>query len=165
MAALGASCLVIGRNGAVVIDEAWSLLQDRFGRSVVDRMGRLARDQHYMVMMLSQKADEFVDAGIEDFVGKVYVLAVGARNEGSGRDSQAQAACRLANQPLDGRMHARMMHDRYVDPDSRAPDWESLYPLRDPETGGLLRGSVAYLQVGDAASAIPVVVRVDGSLD
>lgn len=165
MAALGASCLVIGRNGAVVIDEAWSLLQDRFGRSVVNRMGRLARDQHYMVMMLSQKADEFVDAGIEDFIGKVYVLAVGARNEGAGRDSQAQAACRLANQPLDGRMHARMMHDKYVDPDSRAPDWESLYPLRDPETGELRRGSVAYLQVGDAASAIPVVVRVDGSLD
>lgn len=165
MAALGASCLVIGRNGAVVIDEAWSLLQDRFGRSVVNRMGRLARDQHYMVMMLSQKADEFVDAGIEDFIGKVYVLAVGARNEGAGRDSQAQAACRLANQPLDGRMHARMMHDKYVDPDSRAPDWESLYPLRNPKTGELRRGSVAYLQVGDAASAIPVVVRVDGSLD
>lgn len=165
MAALAASCLVIGRNGAVVIDEAWSLLQDRFGQSIVNRMGRLARDQHYAVMMLSQKADEFVDAGIADFVGKVYILAIGARNEGGGRDSQAQAACRLANQPLDGRMHARMMHDKYLDPDSRAPDWESLYPLRDPETGELLRGSVAYVQMGDAASAIPVQVRIDKSLD
>ncbi|MBT1164834.1 hypothetical protein [Bifidobacterium felsineum] len=164
MAALAASCLVIGRNGAVVVDEAWSLLQDRFGRSIVNRMGRLARAQHYILMMLSQKADEFVDAGIEDFVGKTYVLAIGARNEGTGRDSQAQAACRLANQPLDGRMHARMMHDRYLDPDSRAPDWESLYPLKDPKTGKLLRGSVAYMQVGDAASAIPVEVRVDKSL-
>ncbi|KAA8826982.1 Hint domain-containing protein [Bifidobacterium myosotis] len=165
MAALGASCLVIGRNGVVVVDEAWSLLQDRFGQSVVNRMGRLARDQHYVVMMLSQKADEFVNAGVEDFVGKVYVLAIGARNEGAGRDSQAQAACRLANQPLDGRMHARMMHDRYLDPDSRAPDWESLYPLKDPKTGDLLRGSVAYMQVGDAASAIPVEIRIDRSLD
>lgn len=165
MAALGASCLVIGRNGVVVVDEAWSLLQDRFGQSIVNRMGRLARDQHYVVMMLSQKADEFVNAGVEDFVGKVYVLAIGARNEGSGRDSQAQAACRLAGQPLDGRMHARMMHDRYLDPDSRAPDWESLYPLKDPKTGDLLRGSVAYMQVGDAASAIPVEIRIDRSLD
>ncbi|MBT1161835.1 ATP-binding protein [Bifidobacterium sp. SO1] len=164
MIAIAASCQAIGRNGAVVIDEAWSLLQDRYGRSVVERMGRLARAQHYAVMMLSQKADEFVDAGLEDFVGKTYVLAIGARNEGSGRDSQAQAACRLANQPLDGRMHARMMHDRWLDPDSRAPDWESLYPLKDPKSGELLRGSIAYMTVGDAASAIPVEIRIDPTL-
>lgn len=165
MAAIAASCLVIGRSGVVIIDEAWSLLQDRYGRSVVNRMGRIARDQHYMVMLLSQKADEFVDSGVENFVGKTYVLAVGARNEGNGRDSQAQAACRLANQPLDGRMHARMMHDKWLDPESKAPDWESLYPLKEPTTGKLLRGAIAYLQVGDAASAIPVEVRIDPTLE
>lgn len=164
MVAIGASSLVIGRDGMFVGDEAWSLLLDDFGRSVVARMGRLGRAQHYMAFLLSQKVDEFVDAGLDDFIGKVYVMAIGAKNEGSGRDSQAEAACRLAGQPLDGRMHARMMHDKYVDPDSRAPDWDSLYALRDPDTGRLLRGSIAYLSTGGGAPAIPVEVRVPDTL-
>ena len=105
MVAIGASSLVIGRDGMFVGDEAWSLLLDDFGRSVVARMGRLGRAQHYMAFLLSQKVDEFVDAGLDDFIGKVYVMAIGAKNEGSGRDSQAEAACRLAGQPLDGRIH------------------------------------------------------------
>ena len=164
MVAIGASSLVIGRDGMFVGDEAWSLLLDDFGRSVVARMGRLGRAQHYMAFLLSQKVDEFVDAGLDDFIGKVYVMAIGAKNEGSGRDSQAEAACRLAGQPLDGRMHARMMHDKYVDPDSRAPDWDSLYALFDPDTGRLLRGSIAYLSTGGGAPAIPIEVRVPDTL-
>lgn len=163
MAAVAASCLAVGRYGAVVIDEAWSLLQDRYGRSVVNRMGRLARDQKYVFMLLSQKADEFVEAGVQDFAGKTYVLALGAKNEGTGRDSQAQAACRLTHQPLDGAMHARMLHSQWLDPESRRPDMESLYAQTDPATGALLRGSIAYLQVGDEP-AIPVEVRIDPSL-
>lgn len=164
MTAVGASSLIIGRNGVLIVDEAWSLLLDDYGKNLVNRMGRLARDQHYSVCMLSQKAKEFVDAGIQSFIGKVYVLAIGGRNEGAGRGSEAEAACQLANQPVDGRMHERMMHDRYIDPDSRAPDYESLYALKDPKTGRLLRGSIAYFQVGDAASAIPVEIRVDPKL-
>ena len=39
MAALGASASIIGRNGFLVVDEAWSLLGDRFGISVVNSMG------------------------------------------------------------------------------------------------------------------------------
>lgn len=164
MMAIGASSLIVGRNGVFVGDEAWSLLLDDFGRSVIDRMGRLGRAQHYMALFLSQKADEFVEAGVQDYVSKVYVMAIGAKNEGSGRESQAEAACRLAGQPLDGRMHARMMHDRFVDPDSRAPDWDSLYALRDPDTGRLLRGSIAYLSTGGGAPAIPIEVRVPDTL-
>ena len=61
-------------------------------------------------------------------------------------------------------MHARMMHDKYVDPDSRAPDWDSLYALFDPDTGRLLRGSIAYLSTGGGAPAIPVEVRVPDTL-
>lgn len=164
MAMVGASGLLVGRYGVLVMDEAWSVLMDDYGRSLVNRMGRLMRDQRYSMLMLSQKAGEFVDAHMEDFIGKTYSLAVGGRNEGSGRESEAQAACRLANQPLDGRMHARMMRDRVVDPDSRAPDPESLYALTDASSGALLRGSIAYMQVGDQASAIPVEVRVDPKL-
>lgn len=164
MMAIGASSLIVGRNGVFVGDEAWSLLLDDFGRSVIDRMGRLGRAQHYMALFLSQKADEFVEADVQDYVSKVYVMAIGAKNEGSGRESQAEAACRLAGQPLDGRMHARMMHDRFVDPDSRAPDWDSLYALRDPDTGRLLRGSIAYLSTGGGAPAIPIEVRVPDTL-
>ena len=163
MAAVAASCLAVGRYGAVVIDEAWSLLQDRYGRSVVNRMGRLARDQKYVFVLLSQKADEFVEAGVQDFTGKTYVLALGAKNEGAGRDSQAQAACRLTHQPLDGAMHERMLHSRWLDPKSKRPDMESLFAQEDPDTGGLLRGSIAYLQVGDEP-AIPVEIRIDPSL-
>lgn len=164
MVAMGASCLICGRNGMFVCDEAWSLLLDDFGRSVVNRMGRLGRAQHYMALFLSQKADEFVDAGIQEYTSRVYCMALGARNEGEGRDSQAQAACRLMNQPLDGRMHERMMHDRVIDPDSRQPDYESLYALTDPNDGHLLRGSIAYVASGDAGPAIPVEIRVADSL-
>lgn len=164
---LGGSSAMIGRNGFVIQDEAWSILGDQYGVSVAQRAGRLARAQHYQPVLMSQKIDEFLDAGLSEFMGRGIVLAVAARNEqdglGRGELSQAQAVCKLMNQPLDGTLHERLTHSRVLDAESQAPDWGSLYPLRDPKTGNLLRGSIAYY-VGEDSHAVPVEVRVDDSL-
>ena len=77
--------------------------------------------------------------------------------------SQAQAVCRLFNQPLDGRLHARMMHARVLDEESREPDPESLYALVDPKSGRIIRGSIPYY-IGVDGSAIPVEVNVPDEL-
>lgn len=164
MAALGATAAIMGRNGVLIVDEAWSLLGDEFGVGLVTRMGRLARAQHYLPVFASQKVDEFVDAGLEDFVGRGLALGMGVRNEGgSTGESQAQAVCRLFNQPEDGRLHERMMHARVLDTESEAPDWQSLYALFDPADGRLLRGTICYY-MGVDGSAIPVEVRISRDL-
>ena len=95
MAALGASASIIGRNGVLVVDEAWSLLGDRFGVSVVNRMGRLARDQHYMPVFASQKVTEFVEAGLQDFMGRGIAMAMAPRRSSPAwsRRPSRPAAC------------------------------------------------------------------------
>lgn len=164
MAALGAGAAIQGRNGFLIVDEAWSLLGDRFGASLVNRIGRLARAQHYFPIFASQKVDEFVNVGLQDFVGRGIILGLGARNEGGTTgESQAQAVCRLFNIPPDGRLHERMMHARVLDAESQEPDYESLYALVDPHTGRIVRGSVPYY-VGPEGDAIPVEVNVPDEL-
>ena len=105
-----------------------------------------------------------MDAGLEDFVGRGLALGMGVKNEGgSTGESQAQAVCRLFNQPEDGRLHERMMHARVLDTESEAPDWQSLYALFDPADGRLLRGTICYY-MGVDGSAIPVEVRISQDL-
>lgn len=159
MMALGAAGSVMGRNGLFVQDEAHLILGDEFGRSVAQRQGRLARAQNYLPVYMSQKIDEFVNARLVEFIGRGIILPVSAKNEKSGEVSQAQAACRLFDLPDNGRMHARMRHKAVLDDESKAPDWESLYALRDPDDNRLLRGSIPYY-VGLAGDAIPVECRI-----
>lgn len=159
MAALGAAGAIIGRNGFVVIDEAWALLGDAYGAAIFERFGRLARAQKYLPIAASQKVDEFVDAGVSEYISRGLILGLPSRNEQSGRVSQAQAACMLFNQPTDGRLHARLTHEKVLDMESNEPDWDSLYALADPRSGRLLRGPVAYY-VGLDGHAIPVEVRI-----
>lgn len=167
MAALGASASIIGRNGFLVVDEAWSLLGDRFGVSVVNSMGRLARDQHYFPVFASQKVTEFVQAGLQDFTGRGIALAMGSKAEFAGQESQTEQVCRLFGQSEDGVMAERMTHDRELkaDPGTRggAPDRRSLYALFDPDTGRLERGSVGYY-IGLDKSAVPVEIRISDKL-
>lgn len=163
MAALGASASIVGRNGVLVVDEAWSLLGDRFGFSVVDRMGRLARDQHYMPVFASQKVTEFVEAGLQDFMGRGIAMAMGSKSEFSGLESQTGQTCRLFGQPEDGEMAERMSHDKTLASDSQEPDRRSLYALFDPATGELERGSIGYY-IGLDKTAIPVEIRISDKL-
>ena len=163
MAALGASASIIGRNGVLVVDEAWSLLGDRFGVSVVNRMGRLARDQHYMPVFASQKVTEFVEAGLQDFMGRGIAMAMGSKAEFSGMESQTEQTCRLFGQPEDGEMAERMSHDQTLDSESNEPDRQSLYALFDPDTGELVRGSIGYY-IGLDKTAIPVEIRISDKL-
>lgn len=159
MAALGSAGAIIGRNGFVVIDEAWALLGDEFGAAIVERFGRLARAQKYLPILASQKVNEFVDTGVSEFISRGLILALPARNEKSGRVSQAQAACMLFDQSTTGRLHERLTHEKVLDVESNEPDYDSLYALSDPATGRLLRGPIAYY-VGLDGHAIPVEVRI-----
>lgn len=163
MAALGSAAAVAGRDGYLVIDEAWSLLGDQFGVQVCNRMGRIARDQHYMFLLASQKVDEFNNAGLQDFIGRGILHGFGSKNEMSGRGSQVDAALELFNQTDNARLRSRLAEDPFTNPETHAPNWASLYPCRDPKTGRLLRGSIGYY-VGLDGSAIPVEININNSL-
>lgn len=159
MMALGGAGAVMGRNGFVIMDEAHLLLGDDFGRSVAERGGRLARAQGYLPVYLSQKIDEFVKAGLTEYIGRGIILPVSAKNERAGVMSQAQAACRLFNLPEDGRLHDRMREPRESNPEEHTPNFESLYAQVDHDTGRVLRGSVPYY-VDLTGSATPVVADI-----
>lgn len=163
MAALGSAAAVAGRDGYLVIDEAWSLLGDQFGVQVCNRMGRIARDQHYMFLLASQKVDEFNNAGLQDFIGRGILHGFGSKNEMSGRGSQVDAALELFNQTDNARLRSRLAEDPFTNPETHAPNWASLYPCRDPKSGRLLRGSIGYY-VGLDGSAIPVEININNSL-
>ena len=159
MMALGAAGAVMGRNGFIIVDEAHLILGDDFGKGIVERQGRLARAQNYLPVYLSQKIDEFVAADLTEYINRGIVLPVSAKNESSGRTSQAQAACALFDIPEDSPMHERMKEAKETDPESHRPNAASLYALVDPDSKRVVRGSVPYY-IGASGDAIPVEARI-----
>ncbi|MFQ7494054.1 MAG: hypothetical protein ACLRL4_10755 [Bifidobacterium bifidum] len=162
MAALGGAGAIIGRNGFVVIDEAWALLGDEYGAAIVERFGRLARAQHYLPILASQKVNEFLESGVSDYISRGLILGMSARNEASGRISQAQAACMLFDQPADGRLHERLTHESVIDAESNTPDWQSLYGCAPRRTAGCCAARSATTW-GWTGEAIPYEIRIPDS--
>lgn len=149
MMVFGSAMALTGRGGAVMLDEAWVFLGA--GRAEVERLGRLARSQQVLPMLFTQRVTDAVNAGLAGYISRGLILPIEDETE-------ARAACTLFGlEQTPGRI-ARITakatmgsaHSGAV-----APNWNSMRSLRDPNTGEVLRGSIAiYSDL--SGRAIPV---------
>lgn len=162
MMVYGSAAAVSGRQGVVILDEAWQFVQGVSGAAEVQRLGRMARSMQVLPVMASQRVSDFVDANLSGYVSRGLILSLdrgqGTLPDGSVDDGQAGAALDLfkiarTEERLD-RLAARQFKEG-----GREPNWNSLKALRDPATGNIIRGSVA-LYVDMSGRVVPVEVTI-----
>ena len=61
-------------GGDLYIDEAHRLLGSRAGRSFIERQGREGRSQGIMSVLGTHKPTEIVNAGVSEFMGRIFAL-------------------------------------------------------------------------------------------
>ncbi|GAB2733798.1 ATP-binding protein [Nocardioides pakistanensis] len=148
MMVFGSAMALTGRGGAVMLDEAWVFLGA--GRAEVERLGRLARSQEVLPMLFTQRVTDAVNAGLSGYISRGLILPIEDADE-------ARAACDLfkleATPGRMGRITAKATMGASAG--SVAPNWHSMRALRDPQTGRVLRGSIA-IYADLAGRAIPV---------
>lgn len=156
MTVLGAGAAVRGRDGMVIVDEAWVALGAGSG-TVVQQWGRLARSQRFTPVLASQKVDEFIDAGLAGAISRGLLLSLGDPEETNGTTSPAKAALRLFSiDDSDGHIRARMPLPPVKD--NGAPNWMSLQRLKNPNNPKeTIRGAVGYFEDN---GQLPVPVEI-----
>ena len=153
MMVFGSAMALTGRQGVVMLDEAWVFLGA--GSTEVQRLGRLARSQEVLPMLFTQRVSDAIEAKLEGFISRGLILPIEDRNE-------ALAACKLFKlEPTPDRM-ARITAKGTMSATSEnsvAPNWDSMRALRDPKTNRVLCGSIAiYADIH--GRAIPVEVAL-----
>ncbi len=152
MMVFGSAMALTGRQGVVMLDEAWVFLGA--GRAEVERLGRLARSQGVLPMLFTQRVSDAVSAGLAGYISRGLVLSIEDEKE-------ARAACELWKlDPTPARLQ-RIMAKATIGGNSAqavSPNPMSMKALRDPVTGEVLRGSVC-IYVDLSGRAVPV--RVD----
>lgn len=137
MMVFGSAMALTGRGGVVMLDEAWVFLGA--GPEEVQTLGRLARSQQVLPMLFTQRVTDALNAGLSGFISRGIILPIEDKAE-------AVAACELFKlEPTSeriGRITAKATKSSTNDK-AQAPNWQSMRALRDPNTGQVLRGSVA----------------------
>jgi hypothetical protein len=152
MMVFGSAMALTRRDGFLLLDEAWTFLSGTGGRTAIERLGRLARSQRVLPVLLTQRVTDFVDAGLAGYISRGFILPLSDPTE-------ALAACALFNlDPSDERI-ARITAKATIGSGTDihgAPNWASMRALRDP-SGRVLRGTIA-IYVDLAGRAVPVEV-------
>lgn len=152
MTVLGAGAAVRGRDGMVILDEAWIAL-GRGAGDIIETWARLARQQRFTPVLASQKVQEFIDAGLEGAFSRLIELSMSNPVEKDGAISPAKAALRLAGiEDSQGIILSRMPIQPEME--NGHPDWRSMQRLR--EGSKTIRGSVCAFKDGSKA---PVFVE------
>ncbi|WIB65553.1 ATP-binding protein [Curtobacterium sp. MCBD17_040] len=150
MMIFGASTALTGRDGIIMQDEAWTILNS--DPKEVERLGRLARSQRVLPILFSQDISGAQRAGLAGFISRGFVGPISDPVE-------AKAALDLFNiEATDDRMKritSPATMDSYGRDDNAAPNWNSMKALRDPATRRVLRGSV-WMYSDLAGRVIPV---------
>jgi hypothetical protein len=156
MMVFGSAMALTGRQGVIMLDEAWVFLGA--GRSEVERLGRLARSQQVFPMLFTQRVTDALNAGLSGYISRGLILPIQDPEE-------AAAACELFRlEPTPerlGRLTARGTIGGTSD-QIGAPNWSSMRALRDRETGNVLRGAVG-IYVDLSGRAVPVEIKVPKS--
>lgn len=149
----GSVMALAGRDGVVMLDEAWVFLRSTPGE--IEQVGKLARSQRVFPMLFTQRVKEALAVpGLAGYISRGLILPIEDADD-------AAAACGLLGlDPTPERM-ARITARGTVGAGSGgvAPNWSSMRALRDPHTGEVLRGSVGiYSDI--AKRAVPVEIRL-----
>jgi len=150
MMVFGSAMALTGREGVLLLDEAWVMLTA--GRSEVDRLGRLARSQQVLPILLTQKITDALNAGLAGYISRGFIMSITDRDE-------AVAALELFRlEPTEERL-ARITAPATVGAVGSgvlgSPNWGSFRALRDPQTGRNVRGAIG-LYVDLSGRAVPV---------
>lgn len=154
MMVYGSAVALTHRQGVVILDEAWTVLGA--GRSEVEKLGRLARSQEVLPVLLTQRVSDAENAGLAGYISRGMILPITDGDE-------AVAACRMFGlEPTPerlGRIQAKATVGGLTADSSGAPNWQSMRALRDPDTGRVLRGTVGvYADL--YGRAVPVEVTI-----
>jgi len=152
MMVFGSAMALTGREGVLMLDEAWTMLTT--GRTEVDRLGRLARSQQVLPVLLTQKTTDALQAGLAGYISRGLIMSITDRDE-------AAAALQLFRlEPTEERL-SRITAPAAIgaigSDITAAPNWNSFKALRDPATGKTVRGAIA-LYIDLAGRAVPVEV-------
>ena len=154
MMLFGAATALTGRDGVILQDEAWTILNT--DPKEVERLGRLARSQRVLPILFSQDISGAVRAGLQGFISRGFVGPIADPVE-------ARAALELfgieETEERMARITAGATTDSYDTNQLAAPNWNSMKALRDPRTREVIRGSV-WLYSDLSGRVIPVEASI-----
>ncbi|MHB1011219.1 MAG: ATP-binding protein, partial [Propionibacteriaceae bacterium] len=151
MMVFGSAMALTGRDGVVMLDEAWVFLSA--GREEMERLGRLARSQRVFPVMFTQRVTDAVEAGLTGYISRGFIGPILDPVE-------AEAACTLFKlAPTDERLARITAKDTIGSGDSTAPNWSSMRALVDRGTREVHRGSV-WIYCDMSGRAVPVEVVI-----
>lgn len=150
MMVFGSANAVTGRDGVVMLDEAWVFLQS--GMEEMDRLGRLARSQRVFPMLFTQRVSDAVSVGLVDFISRGIILPLGSEKE-------AVAACELFGLDPTPERIKRITADATIGGSGTgtAPNYKSMRALHEPGTRKVIRGTVG-IYADLAKRAVPVQI-------
>ena len=151
MMVFGSAMALSGRQGVLMVDEAWVVLQA--GLSEVERLGRVARSQQVFPVLFTQRVTDAVKAGMAGYISRGLVMAFTDVEE-------AKAGCELFRlEPTPERLERMLAKDTIGDGQEQAPNWASMRALRDGPGGKTLRGALAiYVDLAGRAVLTEVAI-------
>lgn len=167
MTVLGAGTAVQGRDGMVVLDEAWVAMGKGKGSSkTLEEWTRMARSKRFTPVLCTQKVQEFIDSGLTGGISRALLLSLDDPDESDGNPSPARQAMRLLQiDDKSGRMKYRMSQG--ATKNNGKPNANSLKTLRieNKETGKkvTVRGAVGYW-IDNRKPPIPVEIVIPPAL-
>lgn len=151
MMVFGSAMALTGRDGVIMLDEAWVFLSA--GRGELERLGRLARSQRVFPVLFTQRVSDAVKAGMSGYISRGMIGPI--QDEG-----EARAACELFKlAPTPERLARIMAAERVGSGTSTAHNWSSMRALVDPGTRVVHRGAV-WIFSDISKRAVPVEVMI-----
>ncbi|MCZ4326744.1 ATP-binding protein [Brachybacterium paraconglomeratum] len=149
MMVFGSAMALTGREGVVLLDEAWVFINA--GRAEMERLGRLARSQRVLPVLMTQRVTDATNAKLQGYISRGIILHIFDEDE-------ARAACELFKVEATRERLDRIMAADKIGDDSDLNGAEGLnpkslkaltYEVPDPDFPGewkriVARGSVGY---------------------
>lgn len=151
MMVFGSAMALSGRQGVLMVDEAWVVLQA--GLAEVERLGRVARSQQVFPILFTQRVTDAVRAGMAGYISRGLLLAFTDVDE-------ARSGCELFRLEATPERIERMLAKETVgDGPEQAPNWASMRALRQWPSGNVLRGAVGlYVDLSGRAVMVEVAI-------
>jgi len=144
----GSAMALTGRDGVVMLDEAWMFLSAGF--SEVERLGRLARSQRVLPILATQRVTDALHAGLAGYISRGLILPLD--------DAEARAACALFKIEDSPALIKRLSGKAW---NGAAPNWDSFRALWDRKGQGRknLRGTLGlHTDLEDRVAPVEIVL-------
>jgi hypothetical protein len=152
MMVFGSAMALTGRDGVVMLDEAWVFLSA--GRQEMERLGRLARSQRVFPIMFTQRVTDAVEAGLTGYISRGLIGPIQERTE-------AIAACELFKlAPTEERLARITASATIGSGGSTAHNWNSMRALVTSGTPRVVHRGSVWIYCDISGRAVPVEVTV-----